>query len=58
VTDSPPTRDFSGDVASAALYAGESVTDVTTIAPAATVISELVHDATVALDAGNVERER
>lgn len=41
----PPTRSFTGDVASAALYAGESVGDVTAIVPAATVVQELVRDA-------------
>lgn len=37
----PPTRDFSGDVASAALYAGTSVGDVRSIEPAGEVIAEL-----------------
>ena len=45
----PPTRTFTGDVASAALYAGESVTDVTTIEPASTVIDELVRDASAVM---------
>ena len=41
----PPTRDFVGSVATAALYAGESVAAVTAIEPAAAVIRELVRDA-------------
>jgi NAD(P)H-dependent flavin oxidoreductase YrpB (nitropropane dioxygenase family) len=41
----PPTRDFAGDVASAALYAGESVGDVTAVVPAAHVVRELVDGA-------------
>jgi NAD(P)H-dependent flavin oxidoreductase YrpB (nitropropane dioxygenase family) len=45
----PPTRDFTGDVASAALYAGTSAADVTAVVPAATVIRELVDDAATAL---------
>lgn len=45
----PPTRAFTGDVASAALYAGESVAHVTAIAPAAAVIDELVRDASAAM---------
>ena len=51
----PPTRAFTGDVASAALYAGESVAGVTTIASAATVIDDLVRDAGAAM-AGAGER--
>jgi NAD(P)H-dependent flavin oxidoreductase YrpB (nitropropane dioxygenase family) len=47
----PPTRSFTGDVASAALYAGESVSDVTAIVPAATVVQELLRDAAAALRA-------
>jgi NAD(P)H-dependent flavin oxidoreductase YrpB (nitropropane dioxygenase family) len=47
----PPTRSFTGDVAAAALYAGESVGDVTAIVPAATVVQELVRDAAAALRA-------
>lgn len=47
----PPTRSFTGDVASAALYAGESVGDVTAIVPAATVVQELLRDAAAALRA-------
>jgi nitronate monooxygenase len=47
----PPTRSFSGPVAAAALYAGESVTDVTEVVPAATVIRELIRDAVDALSA-------
>ena len=41
----PPTRAFDGDVAAAALYAGESVGDVTAVLPAAAVVRELVRDA-------------
>jgi hypothetical protein len=41
----PPTRAFTGDVASAALYAGESVSEVSAVAPAAAVLRELVGDA-------------
>jgi NAD(P)H-dependent flavin oxidoreductase YrpB (nitropropane dioxygenase family) len=54
---SPPTRTSTGDVASAALYAGESVTDVTTIKSAATVIDELVRDAGAAMSRAVSERE-
>lgn len=46
---SPPTRDFSGDVATAALYAGESVADVTGVVPAAQVIRDLMREAESAL---------
>ena len=45
----PPNRDFAGDVAAAALYAGESVGEVTEVVPAAQVLSELVRDAEAAL---------
>jgi NAD(P)H-dependent flavin oxidoreductase YrpB (nitropropane dioxygenase family) len=45
----PPTRTFTGPVGSAALYAGTSVTDVRTIAPAAAVLGELVSEAALAL---------
>lgn len=47
----PPTRDFAGDVASAALYAGESVGDVTGIVPAADIVRELLAGAAAALRA-------
>jgi NAD(P)H-dependent flavin oxidoreductase YrpB (nitropropane dioxygenase family) len=52
----PPTRAFAGDVARAALYAGESVGDVKAIVPAATVIREIVRDAEFALQDVVVER--
>jgi NAD(P)H-dependent flavin oxidoreductase YrpB (nitropropane dioxygenase family) len=39
---SPPTRDFMGDVASAAMYAGQSVSHVRSIGSAASVIRELL----------------
>jgi NAD(P)H-dependent flavin oxidoreductase YrpB (nitropropane dioxygenase family) len=52
----PPTRDFVGPVASAALYAGESVTEVTRVQPAEDVISELVRDAVAALDAAPMDK--
>ncbi len=45
----PPTRGFTGNVESAALYAGTSVGEVNRIAPAATVIQELVAEAAAAL---------
>lgn len=45
----PPTRDFAGDVASAALYAGRSVGDVRSVVPAATVVRELLRDAETVL---------
>lgn len=51
----PPTRNFVGSVASAALYAGESVSDVTRVQPAAEVIRELVRGAVAALDAAPVD---
>jgi NAD(P)H-dependent flavin oxidoreductase YrpB (nitropropane dioxygenase family) len=38
----PPTRDTSGAVHAMALYAGESVTNVTSIRPAAEIVRELV----------------
>lgn len=44
----PPTRNYAGDVASAALYAGASVSAVTAITPAAEVVRELVRDAAAA----------
>ena len=52
----PPTRAFSGDVATSALYAGTSVADVTMVVPAARVIRELVRDAEAALRRGPAER--
>jgi NAD(P)H-dependent flavin oxidoreductase YrpB (nitropropane dioxygenase family) len=48
----PPTRDFMGDVGTAALYAGDSVTDVTAVLPAAWVVRELARDAESALRGG------
>ena len=45
----PPTHGFTGNVDAAALYAGTSVTEVKTVAPAASVIGELVADASLAL---------
>lgn len=45
----PPTRSFEGDVGSAALYAGASVSEVRRVEPAAAVIAELVADAAAAL---------
>jgi NAD(P)H-dependent flavin oxidoreductase YrpB (nitropropane dioxygenase family) len=45
----PPSRAFTGDVAAAALYAGESVADVSAVVPAATVLQEIVSDAAAAL---------
>ena len=47
----PPNRAFAGDVASAALYAGTSVGDVTAVQPAADVVRELVDGAAEALRA-------
>jgi NAD(P)H-dependent flavin oxidoreductase YrpB (nitropropane dioxygenase family) len=41
----PPARSFDGDVAAAALYAGESVGEVTAVVSAAAVVRELVRDA-------------
>lgn len=38
----PPTRGFPGDVASAALYAGTSVANVTAVQPAAAIVAELL----------------
>ncbi|MGH9194105.1 MAG: NAD(P)H-dependent flavin oxidoreductase [Acidimicrobiales bacterium] len=52
----PPTRGFEGDVTSAALYAGESVTDVTAIVPAATVVRELVRNADAAMRNAALDR--
>jgi hypothetical protein len=37
-----PTRDTTGDIEAMALYAGESVTNVTSVQPAAAIIAELV----------------
>lgn len=45
----PPTQAFTGNVDAAALYAGTSVTDVNAVAPAASVIAELVAEASFAL---------
>ena len=45
----PPTRTFQGAVTAAALYAGESVADVTKVALAADVLAELVRDAAAAM---------
>lgn len=45
----PPTGDFVGDPATAALYAGTSVGDVTAVLRAAQVIRDLVRDAGAAL---------
>jgi len=45
----PPTRDFDGDAAAAALYAGESVGDVRQVLPAHEVVDELVREAEAAL---------
>ena len=47
----PPTRVFDGDVTAAALYAGESVGDVTSVTSAAAVVRELVRDAEAAMQA-------
>ena len=47
----PPTRDFTGMVEGAALYAGTSVSDVRAVASAAVVIRELVAGADDALGA-------
>jgi NAD(P)H-dependent flavin oxidoreductase YrpB (nitropropane dioxygenase family) len=41
----PPTRAFAGDVSTAALYAGESVGDVTAVLPAGQVVRDLAGDA-------------
>jgi NAD(P)H-dependent flavin oxidoreductase YrpB (nitropropane dioxygenase family) len=41
----PPTSGFAGDVASAVLYAGESVGDVNAVVPAAAIVRELIRDA-------------
>jgi len=46
----PPTRGFTGDVESAALYAGTSVGEVSRAVPAAAVIDELVVEATSVFD--------
>lgn len=54
----PPTRDFNGSVAHAALYAGESVTAVKAIEPAALVIRELVQGAAKVLEAGAERSDR
>jgi NAD(P)H-dependent flavin oxidoreductase YrpB (nitropropane dioxygenase family) len=51
----PPSRSFVGDTAAAALYAGESVGDVTAVLPAAQVIRELVRDAESFLRTGSVD---
>lgn len=45
----PPTRGFDGQVASAALYAGESVGAVTGVVAAADVVRELIRDAEAVL---------
>ncbi|MGQ0618061.1 MAG: NAD(P)H-dependent flavin oxidoreductase [Acidimicrobiia bacterium] len=47
----PPTRDFAGDVGTAALYAGTSVRHVTAVRPAAAVIGDLVREAEAVLRA-------
>lgn len=52
----PPTRDVTGDVAVAALYAGTSVDGVTAVVPAAQVIRDLVRDAETALRAVTDDR--
>lgn len=52
----PPTRAFDGDVACAALYAGESVGTVTAVLPAAAVVRELVRDAEALLERAAVKR--
>jgi NAD(P)H-dependent flavin oxidoreductase YrpB (nitropropane dioxygenase family) len=48
-TPFPPTRAFTGDVAAAALYAGESVAHVASVAPVATVLQEILTEAADAL---------
>ncbi|MBI2709669.1 MAG: nitronate monooxygenase [Actinobacteria bacterium] len=52
----PPTRAFDGEVASAALYAGESVGAVTGVLPAAAVVRELIRDAEAVLQRAAVGR--
>jgi hypothetical protein len=52
----PPTRDFGGDPAAAALYAGRSVEHVTAVVPAAQVVRALVRDAERALRDATVDR--
>lgn len=52
----PPTRAFEGEVASAALYAGESVGDVLAVLPAAEVVRELVRDAEAVMRGATVDR--
>lgn len=52
----PPTRAFEGDVASAAMYAGESVGDVAAVLPAAEVVRELVRDAGHVMRGAAVDR--
>ena len=54
----PPTRSFTGDVASSALYAGASVGEVTSITSAADVVAELVHEAAEALAGPPAEPSR
>jgi nitronate monooxygenase len=54
----PPTRSFTGDVASAALCAGTSVGDVTEVVPAATVVRELLRDVEVVLRGREPRRAR
>lgn len=52
----PPTGAFDGQVASAALYAGESVGAVTGVLPAAAVVRELVRDADAVLQRAAIDR--
>jgi NAD(P)H-dependent flavin oxidoreductase YrpB (nitropropane dioxygenase family) len=52
----PPTGAFDGDVASAALYAGESVGAVTGVVAAAAVVRELIGDAEAVLRRAAVDR--
>jgi nitronate monooxygenase len=52
----PPTRAFDGEVASAALYAGEAVGAVTGVLPAAAVVRELIRDAEAVLQRAAVDR--
>lgn len=53
-----PSADTTGDVAAMALYAGESVTNVRSVQPAATILAELVAGAEEALSgAGALRRD-
>ena len=50
----PPTRMFIGDVATAAMYAGTSVSDVRTVESATTVVRGLLRDAETAMAEENI----